>query len=80
MAILDKMEEQLRPVAADMAPYPAKYITLASGEKMVVRQLQRDECDIVLATVKPLMTVQKDFYDIVAHVSILKSSAICAIA
>jgi len=66
MAILDKMEQQLRPPELDMAPYPAKYITLASGEKMVVRQLTREECPIALETVKPLMTVERDFYDIVA--------------
>ena len=66
MAILDKMEQELRPAATDMAPYPAKFITLASGEKMVVRQLAPEECGIVLETVKPLMTVERDFYDIVA--------------
>lgn len=66
MAIIDKMEQQLRPPELDMPPYPAKYITLASGEKMVVRQLTREECPIVLEAVKPLINVERDFYDIVA--------------
>jgi len=66
MAFIDKQEQQLRPAETLMAPYPAKYITLASGEKMVVRQLTREECPIVLETVKPLMNVERDFYDIVA--------------
>ena len=66
MAFIDKQEQQLRPAETRMAPYPAKYITLASGEKMVVRQLTREECPIVLETVKPLMNVERDFYDIVA--------------
>ena len=66
MAIIDKMEQQLRPVETAMAPYPAKYITLASGEKMVVRQIYRDEAPIVLEAVEPVMKLEKDFYDIVA--------------
>lgn len=66
MAIIDKMEQQLRPAETAMVGYPAKYITLASGEKMVVRQLSREEAPIVLEAVKPLMNVERDFYDIVA--------------
>ena len=64
--IIDKMEKSLRPVETPMVPYPAKYITLATGEKMVVRQIAREEVPLVLEAVKPLMTVEKDFYDIVA--------------
>ncbi len=66
MALIDKMEQQLRPAASEMAPYPAKYITLASGEKMVVRQISREEVPIALAAVEPLIKVERDFYDIVA--------------
>jgi hypothetical protein len=66
MAIIDKMEQQLRPAETMMVPYPAKHITLASGEKMVVRQITREEVPLVLEAVKPLMTVERDFYDIVA--------------
>ncbi|MDR0350109.1 MAG: hypothetical protein LBH64_00985 [Coriobacteriales bacterium] len=66
MAIIDKMEQQLRPVETPMAPYEAKYITLASGEKMVVRQIEREQGPIALEAIEPLMKVEKDFYDIVA--------------
>ncbi len=64
--IIDKMEQSLRPIETPMVEYPAKYITLATGEKMVVRQITRDEVPMVLEAVKPLMNVEKDFYDIVA--------------
>ena len=66
MAIVDKMELQLRPAETEMAEYPAKCITLASGEKLVVKQIKREDCGIVLETVEPLMKVERDFYDIVA--------------
>jgi hypothetical protein len=64
--IVDKMEQSLRPVETPMAIYPPKVITMASGEKLVIRQIRRDEVPLVLEAVKPLMTVEKDFYDIVA--------------
>jgi hypothetical protein len=64
--IVDKMEQSLRPVETSLPEYPAKYITLATGEKMVIRQITRDEVPLLLEAVKPLMTVEKDFYDIVA--------------
>jgi len=64
--IIDKMEQSLRPVETPMMPYPEKYITLATGEKMVVRQIAREEVPLVLEAVKPLINVEKDFYDIVA--------------
>ena len=63
---IDKMEQELRPPVLEMAPYPPKVITLSSGEKMVVRQVKREEVGALLGTIHPLMTVQKDFYDIVA--------------
>ena len=66
VVIIDKMEQQLRPPATDMVPYPAKYITLASGEKMVVRQIDRDQGHLALAAVEPLIKYDRDFYDIVA--------------
>ena len=64
--LIDKMEQSLRPAESFMPPYPAKYITMASGEKMVVRQAGREAVPHLLEAVKPLMTVDKDFYDIVA--------------
>ncbi len=67
MALIDEMEKQLRPPEEfENVKYPAKYITLASGEKMVIRQIDREECEIALQAVEPLMDVVKDFYDIVA--------------
>lgn len=63
---LDEMEKQLRPPEISLKPYPPKLITLASGEKMVVRQAKREEIGVLLGTVAPLMGVPTDFYDIVA--------------
>jgi hypothetical protein len=63
---LDEMEKQLRPPEIELKPYPPKVITLASGEKMVVREAKREEIGVLLGTVAPLMGVPTDFYDIVA--------------
>lgn len=64
--IIDKMEQMLRPKETEKKPYPAKYITLADGEKMVVHQIEREQVPVVLEAVKPLIGAEKDFYDIVA--------------
>ncbi|OBR94060.1 hypothetical protein CLRAG_17530 [Clostridium ragsdalei P11] len=64
--IVDKMEQSLRPVETPLAQYPPKVITMASGDKLVIRQIRRDEVPHILEAVKPLMIVEKDFYDIVA--------------
>lgn len=64
--IVDKMEQSLRPVETPMPIYPPKFITMANGQKLVIRQIRRDEVPHILEAVKPLMTVEKDFYDIVA--------------
>ena len=63
---IDEMEKRLRPPELQLKPYPAKVITLANGEKMVVREALREETGILLETVHPLMSVQRDFYDIVS--------------
>ena len=63
---IDQLEMKLRPPAAKLAPYPAKLITLASGEKMVVREARREDTGALLGTVYPLLAVAKDYYDIVA--------------
>ena len=60
------LEKILRPVDQPMAPFPAKYVTLASGEPMVVRQIERDEVPDVLPFIEPLIHVERDFYDLVA--------------
>jgi hypothetical protein len=64
--IIDKLEQSLRPPETPMVPYPPKYITLASGEKMVVHQIDREDVPRLLEAVRPKMTEEKDFYDIVA--------------
>lgn len=64
--IIDELEKKLRPPELELKPYPAKVITLASGEKMVVREAKREEIGVMLGTIHPLMGVVKDYYDIVA--------------
>lgn len=63
---IDAMEMKLRPPEITLKPYPPKLITLASGEKMVVREAKREEVGVLLGTVFPLIGVPTDFYDIVA--------------
>jgi hypothetical protein len=63
---VDELERKLRPPEITMKPYPPKIITLASGEKMVVREANRHEIGVLLETIHPLMGVPRDFYDIVA--------------
>jgi hypothetical protein len=60
------LEKILRPVDRPMPPFLPKYMTLASGEEMVIRQVGRDEIPDILPFVAPLMYVERDFYDIVA--------------
>jgi len=60
------LEKILRPVDRPLPPFPAKYMTIASGEEMVIRQVSRDEIPAILPFVAPLMYVERDFYDIVA--------------
>ena len=37
------LEKILRPLDSPLAPYPAKWVTLASGDEMVIRQVGRDD-------------------------------------
>lgn len=64
--IIDELEKKLRPPELELKPYPPKVITLASGEKMLVREAKREEIGVMLGTIHPLMGVVKDYYDIVA--------------
>jgi len=48
-----------------MAPYPAKVITLATGGKLVVRQVDRDAVPTLLEAIRPTFQVVRDYYDIV---------------
>jgi len=60
------LEKILRPVDHEMPPFPPKHMTIASGEEMVIRQVMRDEIPDILIHVAPLMSVERDFYDVVA--------------
>lgn len=60
-----ELEALLRPPAYPMAPYPPKVITLATGQKMVVRQVQRNDVPTLLKAVKPTLDIPRDYYDIV---------------
>jgi hypothetical protein len=64
--LVDDLEQKLRPPELKLKPYPPKVITLANGQKMVVREAHRDEIAVLLDTVQPLVGVPKDYYDIVA--------------
>jgi hypothetical protein len=60
-----ELEGYLRPPEYPMAPYPAKVVTLATGAKMVVREVDRDAVPVLLEAVKPTLQVERDYYDIV---------------
>ena len=61
------LEKILRPIDSPLPPFPPKFMTVASGENMVIRQVDRDEIpDILLLHVEPLLHVERDFYDVVA--------------
>lgn len=60
-----ELEAMLRPPDYPMAPYPPKVITLATGVKMVVRQVDRDAVPELLDAVRPTLEVERDYYDIV---------------
>lgn len=64
--ILDELEKRLRPPGRPMPPYPPKYIVVASGQPLVIRQARHDDFPALLEAVEPLARVRKDFYDIVA--------------
>jgi hypothetical protein len=60
------LERILRPTETPMPPFPPKYMTLASGESMVIRQVVREEIPDILPFVEPLIHVERDFYHVVA--------------
>ncbi|MCX6600844.1 MAG: hypothetical protein NT025_04705 [bacterium] len=60
------LEKILRPTDTPLPEYPPKYMTLAGGEQLVIRQVTREEIPEILPHVEPLMHVERDFYDIVA--------------
>ena len=60
-----ELEALLRPPPTDMAPYPPKVITLATGDKMVVRAVERKDVPTLLKAVRPTLDMPRDYYDIV---------------
>lgn len=60
-----EIEALLRPPARTMAPYPAKVITLATGKRMVVREVDRKDVPTLLKAVWPTLKIPRDYYDIV---------------
>ena len=60
------LEKILRPQENPIPPFPSKYVTLASGDEMVIRQVDRDEIPEILPFIEPLMHVERDFYNVVA--------------
>jgi hypothetical protein len=60
------VEKILRPIDTPMPEFPAKMMTLSSGEQMVIRQVGREEIPDLLPLVEPLIHVERDFYHIVA--------------
>lgn len=61
-----ELEKILRPVDNPMPLFPPKYMQLASGDMMVIRQVGRDEIASILPFIEPLIHVERDYYDIVA--------------
>lgn len=61
---IEEVEKILRPPERVMPPYPPKVITLKNGEKMVVRQVAREEALKLLDAIRPVIWVDKDYYDI----------------
>jgi hypothetical protein len=61
-----ELEKVLRPYQYEMPPYPPKFITLANGKKMVVRQAVREDVPVILKSVHPCLFIERDYYDIVS--------------
>jgi hypothetical protein len=60
-----EIESLLRPPESNMPPYPAKVITVATGKRMVVRQVDRKAVPTLLKAVLPTLQIPRDYYDIV---------------
>lgn len=66
MIIMDmELEEILRPPEIEMPDYPPKAITLANGQKLVVRPIGRNDVPRVLQAVKPTLKIDRDYYNVV---------------
>ena len=65
MAIDMELESVLRAPEVAQAKYPPKAITLANGKKMVVREASREDVPTLLNAVRPTVSIERDYYDIV---------------
>jgi hypothetical protein len=61
-----ELEKILRPIDNPAPDFEPKYMTLASGDHLVIRQVGRDEIPDILPFIDPLRNVERDFYDIVS--------------
>ena len=61
-----ELEAYLRPHQYEMADYPPKFITLANGKQMVVRQAVREDVPEILKSVHPCLFIERDYYDVVS--------------
>jgi hypothetical protein len=66
MPIDMELETVLRPEQIPMPPYPPKFIILANGKKMVVRQAKREDVPVILKSVHPCLFIERDYYDVVS--------------
>ncbi len=65
MAVDMELEQVLRPPELPLVPYPPKVITLANGKKMVVREVTREDVPVLLKAVRPTISIDKDYYNVV---------------
>ena len=65
MAVDMELESVLRPPELDRVPYPPKVITLANGKKLVVREVGRKDVPQLLKAVRPTISIDKDYYNVV---------------
>ncbi|RLI27187.1 MAG: hypothetical protein DRO52_00830 [Candidatus Hecatellales archaeon] len=61
----EKVESVLRPPAIELKPYKSREVTLFSGEKMLIRQAERRDIPRIADFIRPLITLERDYYDIV---------------
>ena len=60
------LERLLRTVDTPLPPFPPKVVILATGEPMVIRQVDRDAIPDILPHVEALVHHERDFYDVVS--------------
>ena len=59
------VEDILSPPQRELPKYEPKFITLVTGDKMVVRQAEQEELPLLLNVIYPLIRIDMDYYDIV---------------